>query len=541
MRVTALWLFVFLLSIGFDKSFANFDDAIPGEYIVKLKNNFENYSKKNFEFINNTRVKELINANANTLLIKKPVIEKVDSVIESLQQDPRVEYVEPNYIVRINKKTNDPVFAKLWGLKNLGGKDIRGRIGVKSIDIGIEKAWDIQTGSKAVVVAIIDTGIDYNITDLKRNMWVNLKERNGRSGRDDDGNGYIDDVYGYDFINNDADPLDDHGHGTHSASTIGAEANNKKESVGVTWNVQMMALKFMDDLGSGTIAAAIKAIDYAIQNGAIILNNSWGGLSYSIALKEAIQRANKKGLLFVASSGNESSDNDVVPYFPANYELDNVVSVAAIDNGGNLAQFSNYGLNMVDIAAPGRNILGLTPDGLRSWSGTSMAAPYVTGVAALIKSEIPTISAVEIKERLIKTARPLAGLRKKTLSGGMLSAYHALTNTLAPKDVNDPEPWKRKMLNVSSPHPYTTNYSNIYRIEIPKAKRMAVHFKRFDIELGYDSLSIYDGAGNKVAQWGGERDGEWGPVVQGNKMLLQLETDNSVHKYGFDIDFVSYE
>lgn len=414
-------------------------EMVPGEFIVGLKSD-----TKAFGIMNVNSLAQALGAyvkstipSQNLVVIKRPVFEKSDSVIETLQQNPLVEFVEPNYIYRMNKTPNDPDFDLLWGLKNIGSKDSEGKVGVQGMDINMDKAWDIQTGSKKMVVAVIDTGIDYNHPDLKDNMWVNKAELNGQPGVDDDGNGVIDDIHGYNAVNNSGDPLDDQGHGSHCAGTIGAKANNGIGISGVNWDVSLMAVKFLDSEGSGTSEDAIKAIDYATKMGARVMSNSWGGGPKSTALLNAIKRSQRAGALFIVAAGNEYNNNDSYPTYPANYNVSNLISVAAIDNQGRKASFSNYGAKSVHVGAPGVNIYSTTGGSYDSFSGTSMATPHVAGVAALVWSNSMDLSAVQIKNTLLSSVKKIDGLKGKTKTGGIVDAYAAL---LVKKKPTKPNP-----------------------------------------------------------------------------------------------------
>jgi hypothetical protein len=335
-----------------------------------------------------------------------------------------VRYVQPNYRLRAIAMPDDPRFDELWGMNNTGQTG-----GTADVDIDAPEAWETSTGSQDVVVAVIDTGVDYTHPDLAANMWVNDGEIAG-NGIDDDGNGFIDDVYGYDFANDDGDPMDDYGHGTHCSGTIGAVGNNGIGVAGVCWNVRIMALKFLDANGDGYDSDAIEAIDYAIQMGASLTSNSWGGTGYSQALYEAISRARSAGQLFVAAAGNDTVDNDDATYasYPAAYELDNIVSVAAVDSNNDLSWFSNYGATSVDLAAPGEDILSTVPDGgYDSYDGTSMACPHVAGAAALLLSVRPDASYSELKSYLMDSVEPNDALDGLMVSGGTLNLANALS------------------------------------------------------------------------------------------------------------------
>jgi Ca2+-binding RTX toxin-like protein len=379
----------------------------------------------------------------------------------SLAQDPRVETVELNYWLSINSVPNDPRFNELWGLNNTGQTG-----GTPDADIDVPEAWDIQTGSKNVVLAVIDTGVDYNHQDLAANMWTNSGEIAG-NGIDDDRNGYIDDDRGYDFINRDNDPMDDKGHGSHVAGTIGAAGNNNIGVVGVSPNVSIMPLKFLG-LNGGSISDAVRAINYAKNNGAKVINASFGGGGFSQAMFNAIGDANNNGVLFIAAAGNESSNNDSTPSYPANYDLPNVISVAATNYVDQLSRFSNYGNNKVDLGAPGgtaavfpydqRDILSTFPNNQYGWlPGTSMAAPHVAGAAALLLAQNPSLTVTQLKDILMKTTDPLTSLNGKTVSGGRLNVWKAL-EAIASYDNRPPvihygpdtTPWHHRSLLVSN-------------------------------------------------------------------------------------------
>jgi serine protease len=357
----------------------------------------------------------------------------VEKAIETLQKLPFVAYVEPDYIRR--KDSNDTHYGLQWGLENTG-QSINGVSGTQNADIDAELAWSMSIGDPGLIVAVIDTGVDYTHEDLESNIWVNPGEIPG-NGVDDDQNGYIDDIHGYDFFANDGDPMDENGHGTHVAGTIGAEGNNSLGISGVAWQCQIMALRFLGPDG-GYTSDAIEALDYAVSMGVKISNNSWGGGGYSQALYDAISNAAANGHLFVAAAGNGGSDligddTDLTPHYPSSYGLENIISVAATNNQDQLAYFSNYGFISVDIGAPGVDIVS-TWGGKYYWSsGTSMAAPHVAGVAALILSMHPDWGYADVKNRILNTARSITALEGITVTGGVVNAYAALQElTTAP-------------------------------------------------------------------------------------------------------------
>lgn len=308
----------------------------------------------------------------------------------------------PNYELRSSDVAlNDPYSSNLWGLNNDTG-------------ISARRAWDITNGSSDVVVAVIDTGIDYTHPDLAANIWVNPGETPA-NGIDDDANGYIDDIHGANTVLGATDrgnPMDDNEHGTHVAGTIGAVGNNGEGVAGVNHTVKLMALKFMDATGGGRLSDAISAIDYMVSmkvNYGVnvrVSNNSWGGGGFSPALHAAIDRARAAGIVFVAAAGNSGQDTDLFPAYPSSYEVSNVVSVAAIDTNQTLASFSNYGAESVDIAAPGVGIFSTLPNNQYGYlSGTSMATPHVVGALALLFAAEPALTWDEAIGRLYETGR----------------------------------------------------------------------------------------------------------------------------------------
>ena len=309
--------------------------------------------------------------------------------------------------------------SSLWGLNNDGQNG-----GKPDADIDAPEAWAIHTGrNDAPIIALIDTGIDYNHPDLKNNIWTNPGEIPG-NGIDDDGNGVIDDVHGYNAFANDGDPLDGHSHGTHCAGTIAAEGNNGVGVVGVNHHAQLMAVKIFNNSGSTNAAAIIRGINYATQMGARITSNSWGGGAANQAIRDTFASS---PALHIMAAGNDGTDNDKSPHFPSSYELDNNVAVAASDRSDNRARFSCYGAESVDIAAPGKDIYSTIPNNsYGTKSGTSMATPHVTGVAGLIASLYPNASNEEIKTRLYEGADKLDNWQGVIQGGRRLNAHGAL-------------------------------------------------------------------------------------------------------------------
>lgn len=533
-RLAAAAAVYFLVAGGSAIATESTVDAVPGEYVLTINEEFAGVSLDEMSNELGVDVIKQISPESQAFLVRASMVEMQSSVIGRLGDHPAVDIIEPNYIYYRVALPNDPGLDRLWGLIN------DGRSGTKGVDVGVKDAWSIHTGARNIVVAVIDTGVDYTIADLAPNMWVNAAEANGQPNVDDDGNGSIDDVYGWDFAHNDNDPKDDHGHGSHVAGTIGAKGNDGHGVVGVNWDVQIMALKFIKKQGGGTLDAAIAAIDYSVRNGANVLNNSWGGGGFSQQLKDSIERANKANVLFVAAAGNHRADNDKRPTYPANYQVPNVISVAAIDSRGNKASFSCYGKKTVHIAAPGVNILSTAPGGFQSLSGTSMAAPHVSGVAALVWSKYPQTAMLKIKERLLQTAIPRASLTQYVATG-VVNAYTALTGKMPPKDPNDPTNWAKYRATLSTSHPYKNKTDKEWKFTVPGAKRVAIHFSKFETEKNFDYLDIKDASGKVVSRISGKYGEIYSQPVEGDTVILHFHSDKTRNGYGFDIVGLAYQ
>ena len=355
------------------------------------------------------------------------------SIVVEYSQLPEVEYVEPNYEINLEEEIagplvpilpHDPQFADQWALANSGQRG-----GKKGADISATLAWATTTGSENVVVAVLDSGVDYTHEDLIKNMW--MRPANMLPYQDSE-LGVVDDLTGYNAIDNASDPMDDNGHGTHCAGIIGAEGENDLGIAGVNWKVQIMPLKFMNAGGFGTTKDAIEAINYVIDRkkagvNVRIISASWGSTQKSRALETVIRKAYENDILFVAAAGNASTNNDRSPHYPSSYNVANVISVAALDRNDQLATFSNFGLKSVAVAAPGVDILSTWLNNeYEEKSGTSMATPVVSGVAALIIAENPRISVDELRKRILDASDPIVALKGKTVTGGRINAAKAL-------------------------------------------------------------------------------------------------------------------
>lgn len=360
----------------------------------------------------------------------------VAQVLEVLRRLPFVAYAHPNHVIYLNQQPpNDAFFSEQWALNNTGQGSSWGvwSPGTPDADIDWPEAWANAVAGGSVV-AILDTGIDYRHSDLAPNVWQNNAEVNGIPGVDDDGNGYIDDNRGWDFVNNDNDPLDGHGHGTHVAGTVAAVVNNSNGVTGVMWSGQVMALKVLDDQGFGLLSDAIEALEYATAHGVRVSNSSWG---YSVvgpgeladhqALYDAIEAAAAADHLFVAAAGNDTVDTDSTPHYPSAFDLDNIVAVAATDNNDQLAGFSNWGAISVDLAAPGQDVFSTyklfagSIDDYAWISGTSMATPHVSGVAGLVAGLPQCATYQQVRDQILNNAQPIGALSGVTVTGGLLN------------------------------------------------------------------------------------------------------------------------
>lgn len=341
----------------------------------------------------------------------------------AVRRQAGVESVEPNIRIAVSYTPNDTLLSELPGL--IGGKGVRA-----------PQAWDVTTGSASKVIAVVDTGVDYNHPDLAANIWNNPAEVPG-NGVDDDGNGYVDDFRGYDFASEDANPMDGHGHGTHVSGTIAAVGDNSQGVVGVAFGCKVLPVKAMGDSGYGGYYDIIQSIDYVVKlkkAGAPIvgINLSIGGSMFSNAWLRAMQRAREADIVVIAAAGNSSENADNFPQYPAAFDVPNIISVAAIDSAGRLASFSNFGRRSVDIAAPGSGILSTVPlaDPAAPYdvmSGTSMATPHVAGVAALVASANGNITARQIRKLILSSSQATTNLANVTASGGFVDASASAT------------------------------------------------------------------------------------------------------------------
>jgi subtilisin family serine protease len=373
-------LLVFLLLIQADSSFGRAKEEgpdqfqprrhripyVPGEVLVRFKDRVSpNMRARAHQRVPSRTVKRMRSLHME--LVQLHDDESVDVAVARYRALPEVLYAQPNYIYYpCETNPDDGFFSNLWGLNNTGQR-VNFTSGTPDADIDAPEAWDLETGKSDVVIAVIDTGVDYRHPDLANNIWVNGGEI-PENGIDDDGNGFIDDSGGWDFFDNDPDPMDPDGHGTHVAGIVGAEGNNEKGITGVGWRLRIMALKVGGSAGFFTTSRLTGAIDYATSMGAQVINASWGGDFFDQAVRDAISRANNGGVLFVAAAGNAGKDIDSSPFYPASYDLENIISAAATDQNDQLAHFSNFGVTSVDVGAPGTNILSTYVKRMTLWN-----------------------------------------------------------------------------------------------------------------------------------------------------------------------------
>lgn len=364
-----------------------------------------------------------------------------NTLISYMRTRGDVEMVEPNYVLYALALPNEPSFANLWGLRNLG-QTVNGDVGTSGKDISASLAWDITTGSRANVVGVIDTGVNYTHPDLAANIWTAPRQFsvviNGVTITCAAG------THGFNAITNTCDPMDDNAHGTHVSGTIGGVGNNGAGMAGVNWTASIMGLKFLSATGSGSTSDAIEAIEFAIQAKAAlgvdanvrVLSNSWGGGGATQALLDEINKANTANMIFLAAAGNSAVNIDTTPFYPAAYNAPNVVSVAATDNDDNIASFSNYGVTNVDLAAPGVNIYStVLGTGYAWYNGTSMATPHVSGAAALILAACPTLTTAQLKSSLLSSVDAVPALATRVATGGRLNVNRAVRACATPPTV----------------------------------------------------------------------------------------------------------
>lgn len=409
--ITAATLAALAIANASSAAAAEQHEAVPGELIVSFKDGTSARKSRGIVDRRDAEVEKRLPGGDAVVAVEAG--DDAEQVAESLERDSRVEYAEPNYIVRATAATNDPLLANggLWGI----------------LRIGAPMVWGFNRGAGSVV-AVVDSGVELGNGDLNGNIWRNPHEVPG-NGVDDDHNGFVDDVHGADWVDGDGAPYDEAGHGTHVAGTIAASADNAFGGAGVAPQAKILPLRFLDRNGAGNVSDAIAAIEYAVQKGADVINASWGGPAYSAPLEAALRRAGDAGVVVVAAAGNDGANNDYSGTFPAGLSLPNLISVAATDQNDGLAGFSNFGHSSVHVAAPGSDILSTVGHGFGNYSGTSMAAPHVAGIAALLRSHNQAVAAPSVVNAITSGVSKTAALSGKVKSGGVadvLGAYRAL-------------------------------------------------------------------------------------------------------------------
>jgi subtilisin family serine protease len=413
----------------------NGGEAVAGEVLVKFTRALEQGQQQQLEYQMDADQDEHVGGDGVQRIHSRSY--DTDTLLAFLRADSRVAYAEPNYVLHAIAIPNDPQFGQLWGLRNTG-QTVGGVAGTPGADISATAAWDVSTGSRATVIAVVDTGVDYTHPDLAANVWAAPTSFTVNVG----GAAIVCPAgsHGFNAIANTCNPMDDNNHGTHVSGTIGGVGNNGVGVAGVNWVASIMGSKFLNASGSGSTADAIKAIEFTIQAKAIfgananvrVLSNSWGGGAFSQALLDEINKANANNILFVAAAGNSQADNDVTPHYPSSYNAPNVISVAATDNQDMLASFSNYGATSVHLGAPGVAVLSTTRNNTySSFSGTSMATPHVSGAAALVLSRC-SLDTAAVKDNLLANVDPIGALAAITVTGGRLNVNRAIRACSAP-------------------------------------------------------------------------------------------------------------
>lgn len=503
--------------------------AVPGEYVVKVLDQKVLLTKilgDEWEVSGVPGAERVFRLKEKVKVSPYSISQFKRNAIAKLSQISGVERVEPNYIYRtFDWIPNDSASSRLWGLRNIDANSVW-RMGIQ--------------GSRNIKVAVIDTGISVDHPDLQENIWKNPNEI-PNNGLDDDQNGFIDDVSGWNFVNNTNNANDDQKHGSHCAGTIGAVGNNGVGVVGVNWSVSLIPIKFLNAAGGGTLDGAVASVSYAARLNPHVISASWGGGGYSEILLDAIRETEKSGALFIAAAGNSALNNDSSQTYPANYEVNNLISVAAVGEDRNLAYFSNYGKNRVHVAAPGMGIHSTILNGqYESLDGTSMATPHVSGLAALVWSANPGMSYSQVKDRILKTVTPVPSLRRKVTSGGIINAHQAILNIEVPRNEPSEAEWISVDRLIESPHPYENSKTYDYEVSVPGAQYVRVVFETFDTEAKYDVVAVMSGEGEMVESLSGTMSNYVSDYVSGGVLKLRFTTDSSLFKQGFTIRQIQY-
>lgn len=427
-------------------AFAQMSTVVPGEYIVKVRNSSTGVNQQGVR----SRLAQRVSVKGaysklGMYHVSVRSLASATQEIEDLKQDPDIEYVEPNYIWSTGASSYSEAASQGYALQTLvsnnwvatGSTDYSQFSASIVNKTAVANAWSysssLSTHPGKVIVAVVDSGLDRTHPVFKAYksdgtggsgaLWVNTAEANGTPGYDDDGNGFVDDINGWNFVTNSPNVNDDNNHGTHVAGIVVGAGMNIFQRPLPESKILIMPVKSLGADGSGTTATAIKAIDYAVNNGAQVINNSWGGSNFSKALLDSLTAAYNNGILIVNAAGNYNSNNDSIPMYPANYDLPSVISVLSVSSSDTKSSFSNYGKSTVHIASPGESILSTVPGGGYNYmSGTSMASPFVAGVAALALREEPQLTGYQIKQKLLANADVVAGLANYVSSSARIDS-----------------------------------------------------------------------------------------------------------------------
>lgn len=398
-------------------------EAVPGEYLIKLKNS---RSVQNLQ--SKVSGKLSFKGQVSKAGVFQVKLEK-GADFQTLSQDPDVEYIEPNYVLSKPDPTQTGGAQKIFSEGDIQAQSSTD-YQQNYANVQVEQAWAVESpysASNIPIVAIVDTGVDltHTVFTQSQSLWKNTAELNGLPGVDDDFNGYVDDINGWNFYGNVSSPQDDEGHGTHVAGIVVGAGLDIFSSPRDQSKIKIMPLKFLSSTGSGRTSDAIRAIYYAVDNGAQVINCSWGGGSYSRALLDAMTYAYDHEVLVVTAAGNNTSNNDVTPMYPASYDVPANLAVASTTDADNLSSFSNYGYNSVGVAAPGSSIYSTYLNGTYTiMSGTSMATPFVAGIAALAWREAPQLTGYQLKQLIMSTVNTKAALAGRVSTQGRVNAYN---------------------------------------------------------------------------------------------------------------------
>jgi subtilisin family serine protease len=519
----------------------NASSFVPAQRLVLLSQN------NGPEILQEMKSKEVqikrLKTSQNIFLLDFKNLEINEAQIDEYLIRFNLEVVEKNYIYETSSAPNDLYFPFQWSMNNVG-KNSPISNSVAGVDIDLLGSWKMAIGNPSLKISVIDTGIDYNHEDLKDNIWVNESELNGMVGVDDDGNGYVDDIHGYNFVDNNGNPIDKNGHGTHCAGVIGAISNNDIGIVGILKNVKMVPVQFLSESGSGTTANAIQAVAYATKVQSDVISNSWGGGGYSELLKREIEIARDQGIYFVVAAGNNGSNNDVKNVYPADYDVENVITVASHSSSGKLASNSNYGVENVDIAAPGVLIYSTLPENKYGYkSGTSMATPHVSAAIGMLLDFEGRLGFDEMKNRLKETGVPEPSYLGKISSGGRLHLKNFLEDFRTEVERPDELAWNEHYLSepFESAHPYSDNLSYERKITIPGAKFIIVEIEQMELEDHFDFLKIYSGDGEFIEKLSGDKIGYQSLIIPGESVILKLQSDFAKTKWGVRISKILWQ